>query len=162
MSPESLVRLTHRTTKGVTDDLERFRFNTAISKLQVLTNEMRNALDAGGGARGAASALAQLLAPFAPYAAEELWRTVLGHDASVHLSAWPSFDPALTTQATVTMVIQVDGKLRDRAEVDTGIDDAAALELARASEKARAAMGEREIVKEIVRAPKLVNLVTRG
>ena len=156
-----MVRLTHRTIKGVTDDLERFRFNTAISKLQVLTNEMRAVLDAGGGARGAAEALAQLLAPFAPYAAEELWRTVLGHDASVHRSAWPSFDPSLTTQATVTMVIQVDGKLRDKAEVDTGIDDTAALELARASEKARSAVGDREVVREIVRAPKLVNLVTR-
>ena len=158
--PESLVRLTHRTIEGVTEDLERFRFNTAISKMQVLTNEMRTTLDAGGGARGAAEALAQLLAPFAPYAAEELWRTVLGHDTSVHLSSWPSFDPALTVQDTVTMVIQVDGKLRDKAQVDASIDEASALELARSSERARAAVGDRRVVKEIVRAPKLVNLVT--
>ncbi|HEY6566654.1 MAG TPA: leucine--tRNA ligase [Actinomycetota bacterium] len=162
VEPESMVRLTHRTIEGVTEDLERFRFNTAISKMQVLTNEMRSALDAGEGARGAAEALAQLLAPFAPYAAEELWRTVLGHDSSVHVSTWPGFDPALTTQATITMVIQVDGKLRDKAEVDAGIDETAALELARASDKARAAVGDREVVKEIVRVPKLVNLVTRG
>jgi leucyl-tRNA synthetase len=158
--PESLVRLTHRTIKGVTDDLERYRFNTAISKLQVLTNEMRTALDAGGGARGAAEALAQLLAPFAPYAAEELWRVELGHPSSVHLSSWPSFDLELTTQETVTLVMQVDGKLRDRSEVDVGIDAAAALELTRSSEKVLAAVGNRAIVKEIVRAPKLVNLVT--
>ena len=101
-----------------------------------------------------------MLAPFAPYAAEELWRTVLGHDTSVHLSSWPSFDPALTVEDTVTMVIQVDGKLRDKAEVDADIDEAAALELARSSERARAAVGDRRVVKEIVRAPKLVNLVT--
>ena len=59
------------------------------------------------------------------------------------------------------MVIQVDGKLRDKAEVDASIDEASALELARSSEQARAAVGDREVVKEIVRAPKLVNLVTR-
>jgi leucyl-tRNA synthetase len=162
VEPESLVRLTHRTIEGVTEDLERFRLNTAISKLQVLTNEMRTVLDPGGGARGAAEALAQLLAPLAPYAAEELWRVVLGHDGSVHTSTWPGFDPALTTQATVTMIIQVDGKLRDKAEVDATIDEASALALARASENARAAVGDHEVVKEIVRVPKLVNLVTRG
>ena len=82
--PDALVRLTHKTIAGVTDDLERFRFNTAISKLQVLTNEMRTALDAGGGALGAARALVQMLAPFAPFAAEELWRVDLGEPASVH------------------------------------------------------------------------------
>ena len=81
--PDALVRLTHRTIKGVTEDLERFRFNTAISKLQVLTNEMRAALDAGRRrARAAARALAQMLAPFAPFAAEELWREVLGNGSS--------------------------------------------------------------------------------
>ena len=80
--PEVLTRLTQRTIKGVTDDLERFRFNTAISKLLVLTNEMRSSLDAGSGASAAARALVQMLAPFAPYAAEELWRVALGNDSS--------------------------------------------------------------------------------
>ena len=87
--PEPLRRLTHRTIRAVTDDMERFRFNVAISKLQVLTNGMRSALDAGDGAREAASALTQLLAPLAPFAAEELWREVLGNGSSVHTSAWP-------------------------------------------------------------------------
>jgi leucyl-tRNA synthetase len=160
--PDPLVRLTHRTIRGVTDDLDRFRFNTAISKLQVLTNEMRSALDAGGGALGAARALVQMLAPFAPFAAEELWRVDLGEPASVHVSSWPGYDAALVVDETVTMVFQVDGKLRDKAEVPVGIDEPAALELARASEKVRAAIDGREVVKEIVRAPKLVNLVTKG
>jgi leucyl-tRNA synthetase len=159
--PESLVRLTHKTIRGVTDDLDRFRFNIAISKLQVLTNEMRAALDAGGGALGAARALVQMLAPFAPFAAEELWRVDLGEPASVHTSPWPSFDPALTVEDTVTMVFQVDGKLRDKAEVPADIDEDGALELARASRKVQAAIDGREVVKEVVRAPKLVNVVTR-
>jgi leucyl-tRNA synthetase len=79
----------------------------------------------------------------------------------VHRAAWPSFDPALVVEDTVTMVFQVDGKLRDKAEVSADIDEAGALALARRSEKVVAAIDGREIVKEIVRAPKLVNLVTK-
>ena len=82
-------------------------------------------------------------------------------DGSVHLARWPSFDEALTTEDTITLVIQVDGKVRDKVEVPTDTDEQRALELARASEKATRAVGDREVTKEIVRAPKLVNLVTR-
>jgi leucyl-tRNA synthetase len=159
-APPSLEKVMHKTVAGVTDDLDRFRFNTAISKLQVLTNEMRGALDAGAGALGAARALVQMLAPFAPFAAEELWRVELGEASSVHVSAWPAFDPALVHDDTVTMVFQVDGKLRDKAEVPADIDEAAALELARDSVKVQAAIDGREVVKRIVRVPRLVNLVT--
>jgi leucyl-tRNA synthetase len=157
-----LVRLTHRTIKGVTDDMERFRFNVAISKLMVLTNEMRSALEAGGAARGAAEALVLMLAPFAPFAAEELWREVLRHDGSVHVAGWPGYDEALAAEDTVTLIVQVDGKVRDKLEVPADADEARVLELARASEKVRHAIGDREVVKEIVRAPKLVNFVTRA
>ncbi|HEX7248125.1 MAG TPA: class I tRNA ligase family protein, partial [Actinomycetota bacterium] len=160
--PDPLVRLTHRTIEGVTHDVDRFRFNTAISKLQVLTNEMRSALDAGGGALDAARALVQMLAPFAPFAAEELWRVDLGEPASVHTSSWPTYDRSLVVDRTVTMVFQVDGKLRDKAEVPTDIADDLALSLAHGSPKVTAAIGDREVVKQIVRAPKLVNLVTKG
>ena len=159
--PGELVRLTHRTIKGVAVDIERFHFNVAISKLMVLTNGIRSALDAGGAARGAAEALVQMLAPFAPFAAEELWREVLGHGESVHVSRWPDYDEALTAEDTVTLIVQVDGKVRDKIEVPADADDARVLELARTSEKARRAIGDRQVVKEIVRAPKLVNLVTR-
>jgi leucyl-tRNA synthetase len=160
--PLELVRLTHRTIRGVTDDLERFRFNTAISKLMVLTNGIRSTLDAGGAARGAATALVQMLAPFAPFAAEELWREVLSHGESVHVSRWPSFEEALAIEETVTLVVQVDGKVRDKVEVPADADEGRAVELARASENARRAIGDRAVVKEIVRAPKLVNFVTRS
>jgi leucyl-tRNA synthetase len=158
--PVALIRLTHRTIRGVTSDLERFRFNVAISKLMVLTNEIRASLDEGWAARGAAEALVQMLAPFAPFGAEELWREVLRRDGSVHLSTWPSFDEALAVEETVTLVVQVDGKVRDKIEVPADADEARCLELARASENARRAIGDGTVVKEIVRAPKLVNLVT--
>ncbi|MGQ0669367.1 MAG: leucine--tRNA ligase [Actinomycetota bacterium] len=160
--PPDLVRLTHRTVKGVTEDLERYRFNTAISKLMVLTNEVRKTLDAGGGGRAATAALVQLLAPMAPFIAEELWREAMGNDTSVHVSAWPSFDPDLAREERVVLVVQVDGKVRDRLEVDAGADEETCRELALASERARHAIAEREVVKVIVRAPRLVNFVTSG
>jgi leucyl-tRNA synthetase len=159
--PIELVRATHKTIKGVTEDAERFRFNTAISKLMVLTNEMRTALDAGGGALGAARALTLMLAPFAPFAAEELWRVALGEPESTWRASWPTFDPALVVEETVTLVVQVDGKVRDKLEVPADIGEADALTAARSSAGARRALDGREVIKEIVRAPKLVNLVTR-
>jgi leucyl-tRNA synthetase len=158
--PEPLRRLTHRTIRAVTDDMERFRFNVAISKLQVLSNAMRSALDAGDGAREAAAALTLMLAPLAPFASEELWREVLGNPSSVHTANWPAFDEALARDERVTLVIQVDGKVRDRIEVGADADAETCRELALASEKARRAIDGRELAKVIVREPRLVNLVT--
>ena len=160
--PDSLRRVTHRTIKAVTDDMERFRFNVAISKLQVLSNEMRSALDAGGGAREAASALSLMLAPLAPFAAEELWREVLGNDTSVHVAMWPSFNEELAREERVTLVVQVDGKVRDRIEVDADADEDTCRERALGSERVRAALDGRRVTKIFVRAPRLVNLVTSG
>jgi leucyl-tRNA synthetase len=160
-----LERLAHRTTRAVTDDLERFRFNTAISKLMVLSNGLADALRAGCGSaaqrRSAAERLASMLAPLAPFLAEELWRRALGHSESVHVAAWPAFDPELVRVERVTCVIQVDGKLRDRFEVpaDTGEDQLR--ELALDSPKVRAAMGDRPIARIVVVPPKLVNVVTK-
>jgi leucyl-tRNA synthetase len=158
----ALVRATHKAIKGVTEDAERFRFNTAISKLMVLTNEMRSALDRGGGALGAARALTLMMAPFAPFAAEELWRVDLGETASTWRSSWPTFDPALVVEETVTLVVQVDGKVRDKLDVAADISEADALEAARGAAGARRALAGREVLKEIARAPKVVNFVTRA
>lgn len=158
--PEDLRRLAQRTIRGVTEDLERFRFNTAISKLQVLTNEMRTSLDAGGGALGSARVLVQMLAPLAPFIAEELWREVLGEPDSVHASRWPDFDPDLVREERVTLVLQVDGKVRDRVEVGADADEDACREAALASEAVRRALGGAEVARVIVRAPKLANVVT--
>jgi leucyl-tRNA synthetase len=97
-SDPELERQAHRTTAGVTDDLERFRFNTAVSKLMVLSNHLADAIRAGRGSaaqrRDAAERLVLLLAPLAPFITEELWRGVLGSSVSVHVSPWPSGSPA--------------------------------------------------------------------
>jgi leucyl-tRNA synthetase len=160
---QQLVRLAHRTTAAVTDDLERFRFNTAISKLMVLSNGLADAVRAGRGTaaqrRDAAQRLVLLLAPLAPFVTEELWR-VLGNPSSVHLEAWPGFDPGLVRSERVTCVLQVDGKVRDRIEVAPDAPEAELRDAALASERVRAALGDRQVVRVVVVPPKLVNLVT--
>jgi leucyl-tRNA synthetase len=158
--PEELTRLTHRTVQAVTEDLERYRFNTSISKLMVLTNEIRHTLDAGGDASAAAETLVLLLAPLAPFIAEELWRGPLGNERSVHMAAWPSFDPGLAREDTVTMVVMVDGKVRDRIDVPAESDEVACREAALASERVRHALDGRSVDRTIVRPPRLVSIVT--
>jgi leucyl-tRNA synthetase len=160
--PEALRRVMHRTIKGVTEDLEDFRFNVAIAKLMVLTNEIRSALDAGAGAREASTALVQMMAPMAPFVAEELWRETLGNESSVHMSSWPAFDSALAAEDSVVLVVQVDGHVRDRIDVSPHASEEQCRELALASERALKAVDGHEIRRVIVRAPRLVNLVTRG
>jgi leucyl-tRNA synthetase len=158
--PEGLTRLAHRTVRGVGRDMERFKFNTAISKLMGLTNELRRTLDAGGGAREAARRLVLMVAPLAPFIAEELWREGLGNEGSVHLERWPSFDPDLAKEETVTLVVQLDGKVRDRIEIPSDAEEEACLETALGSERVQRALGERRVERTIVRPPRLVNLVT--
>ncbi len=160
--PEALRRVTHRTIKGVTEDLEDFRFNVAIAKLMVLTNEIRSALDASAGAREASTALVQMMAPMAPFVAEELWRETLGNESSVHMSSWPAFDSALAAEDSVVLVVQVDGHVRDRIDVSPDASEEQCRELALASERALKAVDGHEIRRVIVRAPRLVNLVTRS
>jgi leucyl-tRNA synthetase len=160
--PEDLTRLAHRTVQGVTEDLQRFRFNTAISKLMTLTNEIHHALEAGAGSRDAAEQLVLMMAPMAPFIAEELWREVLGHGESVHVAAWPTFDPALARLEHVTLVVQVDGKVRDKIEVTPELSEREAEELARKSERVQRALDGKSVARVIVRPPRLVNLVTSG
>ena len=113
------------------------------------------------GERGAAIALTQLLAPVAPFAAEELWREVLGEGSSVHVSAWPTYDPSLAMDETVTLVVQVNGKVRDKIEVPADISEADAEAAARASSGAKRALDGLTVDRVIVRPPKLVNVVAR-
>jgi leucyl-tRNA synthetase len=157
---EELRRTTHRTIKRITGLYERFRFNVAVARLMELTTAIRQALDRGEGAREAASALVLMAAPMTPFIAEELWREALGNEESVHRQPWPSFEPGLAAEDTVTLVVQVDGKVRDTVEVSPDLTEDEAESLARASENARRAIGDREVTRVVVRPPRLVNLVT--
>ena len=98
------------------------------------------------------------LSLFSPYTAEEMWER-LGHPAPLARAGWPSADPALLVQESVTCVVQVAGKVRDRLEVSPQIGEAELERLALASEKIQAALGDRGVRKVIVRAPKIVNIV---
>ncbi len=157
-----LRKRTHRTIRRVTTDMERFKFNTAVSKLMTLTNEAAQAVDGGdrAGAREAAEAIARMVAPVAPHMAEELWREAFGHRESVFVAGWPSFDADLAREESVTLVVQVDGRVRDRLEVspETGEDEAQRRALA--SAKVAPFLDGRRVARVIVRPPRLVNIVT--
>jgi leucyl-tRNA synthetase len=129
--------------------------------LMELTNEIRSAVETGQSAREAVTALVLMLAPMAPFITEELWQEVLGGEGSVHAQQWPSFDPELAHVERVTLVVQVDGKVRDRIEVPVDIAEAECVRLARGSERAVRALDGRDVVRVIARPPRLVNLVTR-
>jgi leucyl-tRNA synthetase len=156
-----LRRQTHRTIKVVTKDYEQFSFNTAIARLMELVNHAyRYKAEGGGGAvlRDLIEALLKLLAPMAPYITEEQWHR-MGHETSIHKERWPEFDQALAADQEVTMVIQVNGKVRDTVAVPPDIHEAAMKELALASEKVRAYLDGGEPSKIIVKPPRLVSLV---
>jgi len=108
--------------------------------------------------REAAEAVAVLLSLVAPYTSEDMWSR-LGHEPSVALAGWPTVDPALLVEESVTCVVQVAGKVRDRLEVAPDIDDEALTALAMASDAVLSALDGRSIRTIIVRAPKLVNIV---
>jgi leucyl-tRNA synthetase len=121
-----LVRLTHQTIKSCTEDIEAFKFNTYIAGLMKLRNALQDAHKsevAGTAAyRRALDAMLLLLAPAAPHLAEELWK-VTGHDYSIHEQTWPEYDAALSAAEEFELVVQVNGKVRDRFMLPVGVDE---------------------------------------
>ncbi|WP_432540919.1 leucine--tRNA ligase [Kineococcus sp. SYSU DK002] len=160
----ALRQVTHRTLHEVAGHVEAYRFNVAVARLMELVNATRKAIDSGPGAadpavREATEAVAVVLSLFAPYVAEDMW-SLLGHEPAVARAGWPAVDESLLVQDTVTCVVQVKGKVRDRLEVSPDITQEALQELALASEKVRAAIEGQSVRTVVVRAPKLVNIVT--
>ncbi len=165
-SLRELLFQTHRTIKKVTEDIERFAFNTAIASLMEFTNSLYRILDADPAAirapqgRAAVRSLALLLAPFAPFISEELW-SELGEPYSVHKAPWPEYDPELAKAETITLVVQVNGKVRDRIKVEAGVSEDVMRDLALASPRVIPFTQGRDVVKTIVVPGKLVNIVVR-
>lgn len=153
---EATRRLVARTIVGVRADYEGMRLNTAIAKLIVLNNHLTGL---SAVPREAVEALVLMAAPVAPHISEEIWR-LLGHEASLARESFPQVeDPALLAAETVTCVVQVKGKVRDRLEVSPDIDDAELERLALAAPGVVRTLDGRGVRKVIVRAPKLVSIV---
>jgi leucyl-tRNA synthetase len=158
--PAELARQTNRTIKKVTEDLEAFRFNTAIAALMEHTNYLLAIKGEVGEEEwnNALRAFVLILAPFAPHHAEEMW-AAMGESYSVHQQAWPAWNETLIVAEEITLVVQVNGKLRDRIEVRADITEEAAKELALSSERVRPHVEGREIRKSVYVPGRLVNLV---
>ena len=158
----ALRRRAHQAVIKVGDDLESFRWNTAVAELMKLRNALNEALSArnvtGEAWREALAVLVVLLAPIAPHVTEEVWR-LMGNKSSVHLQPWPTADREAAAEQTVTMVVQVNGKVRARLEAPVEISEADAVALAVSAENVARHLAGAEIRRVIDRRPKLINLV---
>ena len=154
-----LERLLNRTIKNITEDIEDedLKFNTCVSELMICFNELSKLESVP---LVMAEIFIKLLSPFAPHIAEELWQ-MLGHKSSVSQEPWPVYDPAKVTKNVVTVVGQVNGKVRARIEVDYDTDENKLKDLMKKQEKIRSYINGKQIVKEIVIKNKLVNIVVK-
>jgi leucyl-tRNA synthetase len=160
LSADELRREVHRTTDRISVDIERYGFNTCVAALMELTNTIYKHVHAGTDTAAVGEAidtLLELLAPFAPHLAAEAYDA--RHSEHVHLRPWPAADPAYLKADRVTLVVQVNGKLRDRLDVDADISEDEAVALALASPKVQQALGGAEPRRVIARPPNLVNIV---
>jgi leucyl-tRNA synthetase len=160
---ESLLlrRAVHHTIARVTADIERYAFNTAVAACRELTNTISRHARSGTDRaviEESIDTLLELLAPFAPHLTAEAYE--FRHGDNVHTRPWPVADVRLLTEQNVTMVVQVNGKVRDRIEVERDISEQAAAEAALASPKARAALGGAAVARTIAKPPRLVNIIT--
>lgn len=149
------LRVLHRTVADVRMEMEGMRFNTAIARLIVLNNHLTSLPQVP---RSVAEALVLMVAPIAPHVAEELWSR-LGHTSSLAREPYPVADPAHLVEETVTCVVQVQGKVRDRIEVPADITEDDLRERALATAGAQRALAGRDVRTVVVRAPRLVNVV---
>jgi leucyl-tRNA synthetase len=166
-----LRRLTHLTIKRVTEDVaERFNFNTAISAIMEFVNGLYRYKDDKGYERDtttedpvlceAVQKLLLLLSPFAPHIAEELWID-LGYGESIHLQEWPSYDSDALKQEEITIVVQVNGRVRDRVTVPVDISEDALKQRAKELDGVKGHIAGKEVIKEVIVPKKLVNIVVR-
>jgi leucyl-tRNA synthetase len=162
-SARQIRHLTHKTIRRVTEDMERFRFNTMIAALMEFSNGLTKAkedsVDAGAW-QEAIETLTLLLAPSAPHLAEELWAR-LGKPYSIHQQGWPRWDEELAREEEITLVVQVNGKVRDRLQVPADIAEERAKELALASQRVRSHIDNKQVQRVIYVPGKLVNVVVR-
>ncbi|MGH2404174.1 MAG: class I tRNA ligase family protein, partial [bacterium] len=154
----------HHTIRRVTEDFEEFRFNTAIAALMEFANILQHARGTPG-VEGlwddAVRTLVLLLAPLCPHVAEELWVEHLMQPYSVHTQDWPAYDRAKATAEQVTLVLQVNGRVRERLQVPAGLSEAEAREAALSNPRVREFIDGKRVANVVVVPGRLVNVVTR-
>lgn len=159
---KALVRLTHKTIKEVTADLEKFRFNTMLSSLMELSNYLSRVKESGTVSDSlwgeTIGYFLLLLAPSAPHLAEELWNRN-GHPYSIHDQSWPKYADELAEEEEVTLVIQVNGKVRDKVLVPASISEVEARDLALGRERVKAYISGRSLGRVIYVPKRVVNIV---
>ena len=157
-----LRRKVHQTLLQVTDDFESFQFNTIVAALMELMNEMIRARTSGGVDKDtwdeAVDIYLRMMAPVAPHISEELWQR-LGKSGSVHVQSWPEVDELALVEDEITLVVQVNGKVRDRLTMPAGATEDEAQERALQSEGAQRFIDGKTIRKIIVVPGRLVNIV---
>ncbi len=159
-----LSRITHRSIERVSDDASRFHFHTAIAALMEFQRGIADALEEGSESpakvREATKALLQLLHPIAPHLTEEWWRR-FGEKGFLVESSWPAYDPELARPLGVTLVVQVNGKVRGKLEVSRGTSELDAMALLRSDERIRGWVEGKEITRTVFVPDRLLNLVVR-
>jgi len=150
-----LTRLLHQTIKKVGENIAELRFNTAVAALMILANEMEKRDNI---TKDVFEKLLLVLAPFAPHISEELW-TRLGHKKSIFLNSWPNFDEKLAKEDRIRLIVQVNGKLRDQIEVEAGISEQEAKEVALESERVKKFIQNKKIKRIIFARGRLLNIV---
>ena len=166
LGPTPLRRLEHATIKRVTEDASRFHFHTAIAALMELQRAIADALDGGNEPppviESAVRTLLKLLHPMAPHITDEWWQRFKRDEKDLLIeTAWPEFDLVLATAPRVTLVVQVNGKVRGRLDVERGASEAEALSLARSDEKVSAWLAGKELERAVYVPDRLLNLVVR-
>jgi len=158
-----LDRLLHQTIKKVTEDIENLRYNTAISALMILFNEIEKNKESIVNSQW--SMFLKLLAPFAPHLSEELWQQLRTQNSklktfrSIHLEPWPTYDPKLIEEEKFELVIQINGKARDKVLVEVNISQKEAENIALSREKIKNWVGNKEVKKIIFVPKRLINIV---
>ncbi len=159
-----LSRITHQTIKKVTDDLEKLRLNTMIAALMEFTNYLAKVKETGFITqpvwKGVIGTLLLLLTPTAPHLTEELWQKT-GHSYSIHNQNWPKWDETLTKDDEITLVVQINGKLRDRVTIPVAITEDEARQLVLERQRVRSHLEGKKIINTIYVPGRLVNIVVR-
>ena len=153
---DSLQKLLNKTIKKVSEDIELMKFNTAISSMMELANEWQKN-PSGLSSRDSAEFL-KILSPFAPHMAEELWSS-LGFTGLCCIQKWPKYNPKLIEDERVLLIVQVNGKVRDKIGINSGISQKQAENLALSSEKIKNIIGESGVKKIVFVPNKLINIV---